>query len=315
MLGNFKEHITNKQRMLDIISTKKELFVVTLKGVIPEKLGMSFINYAPIIRNIEIGNDKSKKKQKKLTQLNTTMGKFMQFSSYYLWYLIYRFGFVIDDVIEMSVFYTNDNGLFTKFTIQLMEERMKAIEQKNDGYGTFCKNILNTEYGKDGKNKSKYSRLIIMNQKKTFFSQYLPDFKGSRAITNNGYIVEKNYKTYSLNSAIQEAVFTLDNDKFWYIKFIYDFIYRSIDLTKIHFIEGDTDSLYYAISGNADEDFHQGFKHVIKDESSTRRMCTSGSIILSYLKKSSLEIKRTFSVLVWRKKDTSCLALLQNAIS
>jgi hypothetical protein len=30
----------------------------------------------------------------------------------------------------MSVFYTNENGLFTKFTIQLMEERMKAIEQK-----------------------------------------------------------------------------------------------------------------------------------------------------------------------------------------
>jgi hypothetical protein len=33
----------------------------------------------------------------------------------------------------MSVFYGNDNGLFTKFTIELMEERMKAIEQKNDG--------------------------------------------------------------------------------------------------------------------------------------------------------------------------------------
>jgi hypothetical protein len=48
--------------MLDIISTKKELFVVTLKGVIPEKWGMSFINYATIIRNIEIEDDKSKTK-------------------------------------------------------------------------------------------------------------------------------------------------------------------------------------------------------------------------------------------------------------
>jgi hypothetical protein len=34
----------------------------------------------------------------------------------------------------------------------------------------------------------------------------------------------------------------------------------------IHFIEGDTDSLYYAISGNPDENSHQGFKHVIRDE-------------------------------------------------
>jgi hypothetical protein len=33
---NFKEYIKNKQRILDIINEKKELFVVTLKGGIPE---------------------------------------------------------------------------------------------------------------------------------------------------------------------------------------------------------------------------------------------------------------------------------------
>jgi hypothetical protein len=69
-----------------------------------------------------------------------------------------------------------------------------------------------------------------------------------------------------VNTAIQEAVFTLDNTKFWYIKFVYDFIYRYIELSKIYFIKGDADSLYYAISENQDEDCHQGFKHVIKDE-------------------------------------------------
>jgi hypothetical protein len=75
--GNFKEHITDKQRMLDIINEKKELFVVTLKRDIPEVRWNEFINYAPTIRNIEIGNSKFKKKQTKLTQLMTTMGKFM----------------------------------------------------------------------------------------------------------------------------------------------------------------------------------------------------------------------------------------------
>jgi hypothetical protein len=134
MAGNFKEYSTDKQRMLDIISAKKELFVVTLKGGIREEWCNEFINYTPIIRNIEIGNYKSKKKQKKLTQLMTTMGLFIPFSSYHLLYLIDRFGFVIDDVTEISLFYANDNGLFTKFTIQLMEERIKAIEQKNYGY-------------------------------------------------------------------------------------------------------------------------------------------------------------------------------------
>jgi hypothetical protein len=69
MPGNFKKYIADKQRMLDIISAKKELFVVTLKGGIPEVRWNEFINYAVIPRNIEIGNDKSKKRQKKLTQL------------------------------------------------------------------------------------------------------------------------------------------------------------------------------------------------------------------------------------------------------
>jgi hypothetical protein len=60
--GKFKEYITDKQRILDIISAKKELFVVTLKRGIPEVRWNEFINYAPIIRNIEMGNDKSRKR-------------------------------------------------------------------------------------------------------------------------------------------------------------------------------------------------------------------------------------------------------------
>jgi hypothetical protein len=36
MSGNLNEYTTEKQRMLDIINEKKELFVVTLKGGIPE---------------------------------------------------------------------------------------------------------------------------------------------------------------------------------------------------------------------------------------------------------------------------------------
>jgi hypothetical protein len=59
--------------MLDIISAKKELFVVTSKGGIPQERWNEFINYAPIIRNIEIENDKLKKKQKKLTKFMTTI--------------------------------------------------------------------------------------------------------------------------------------------------------------------------------------------------------------------------------------------------
>jgi hypothetical protein len=70
--------------MLDIINEKNKQFIVTLKGGIPEVLWNEFINYTPIIKNIEIGNCRFKNKQTKLTQLMTAMGKFMSFSNYYL---------------------------------------------------------------------------------------------------------------------------------------------------------------------------------------------------------------------------------------
>jgi hypothetical protein len=63
-----------------------------------------------------------------------------------------------------------------------------------------------------------------------------------------------NEDKYIVDTALQEAVFTLYNAKFWYIKFVYDFIYKCIDMKKVHFIEGDTDDLYYTISGDPEKD-------------------------------------------------------------
>jgi hypothetical protein len=85
-------------------------------------------------------------------------------------------------------------------------------------------------------------------------------------LNEDKYIVEKNYRSYTVDTALQEAVFTLDNVKFWYIKFVYDFMYKCIDMRKVNFIEGDTDSLCYAISGDPEKDCHQEFEHIIKDE-------------------------------------------------
>jgi hypothetical protein len=39
-----------------------------------------------------------------------------------------------------------------------------------------------------------------------------------------------------------------------------------IDHTRFHDVEGDTDSLYFAISGSKNESIIQGFKHIITDE-------------------------------------------------
>jgi hypothetical protein len=41
---------------------------------------------------------------------------------------------------------------------------------------------------------------------------------------------------------------------------------KFLDHTRFHYVEGDTDSLYFAISGSKNEDINQGFKHIITDE-------------------------------------------------
>jgi hypothetical protein len=53
--------------------------------------------------------------------------------------------------------------------IEDVTESMKAVQQKNEGYGTFCKNNLNLNavYGKDEMSKSKYRKLVVMDRNKT----------------------------------------------------------------------------------------------------------------------------------------------------
>jgi hypothetical protein len=97
-------------------------------------------------------------------------------------------------------------------------------------------------------------------------AQCFPNFKGARQLNEEKYIVEKNYIYYTVDTALQEAMFTLDNAKFWYIRFVYDFMYKCTYMRKVYFIEEDTVSLYYAISGDPEKDCHQRFEHVIKDE-------------------------------------------------
>jgi hypothetical protein len=40
-------------------------------------------------------------------------------------------------------------------------------------------------------------------------------------------------------------------------------MYKCLDITRIHFVEGDTDSMYWAVAGDITESNTQGFKHVL----------------------------------------------------
>jgi hypothetical protein len=115
-------------------------------------------------------------------------------------------------------------------------------------------------------NEENFTKNKILNREKTFLQQLAPNFVSTKKLGVDTYQVEVLPQSYRCDTSIIQGFFTLDNAKFWYLNFIYNFMYKCIDMTKVHFIEGDTDSMYWAVSGNPEENNKQGFKYVIEDE-------------------------------------------------
>lgn len=281
MPGRVEGVFKDKDICRSIINRRNILFLATIKGHIDERYINEFINFAPIFRNIDILTNKEmigeymfdhmekhelprNKKERKLTQLLSTHGEFMNFTSYYLWFLIDRCHFIVDDIESVITF--TAHKAFNNFVETFMNERIKSLEAKNKGKELFCKISLNGSYGYDGMNTEKYSKVKLCDKRKAQLKQLYDNFISTRELNEDLYAVNMNPKTFKCNTCLQEAVFTLDNAKFWYLNFIYNFMYKCLDMDKIHFIEGDTDSSYWAISGNPNEDYHQRFKYVIKDQ-------------------------------------------------
>ncbi|KAI5546883.1 CBG23764 family [Trichomonas vaginalis G3] len=275
------ESTAQKAMALGIIKKKQELFVTEVKGHIDEKYINDYINFLPIIRNLDIVTNEETigsfmynymktnnilvdQKQRKLTQLASTHGEYMSFSSYYLWYLIDRFHFIIDDVKSILTF--AKNTCFHDFANEFMRVRQEAELNGNKGKSLFCKISLNGSYGYDAMNTQNYTKSKIMEEDKARMACMSQMFKNIREIGDNVYQVMMKDKYYRCDTCLQEAFFTLDNAKYWYLVFIYDFMYKCMDTNKFHFIEGDTDSSYWAIAGDPNLPNTQAFQAIIIDK-------------------------------------------------
>jgi hypothetical protein len=149
---------------------------------------------------------------------------------------------------------------------EFMNKRQIAIAYENFGVNMFSKINMNGSYGYDGMNTEKYTRISICDLQQTITKQCLGNFCGTRQLNDDTFAVELDPETCGCKTPLQEAVFTLDNAKFWYLTFYYNFMCKCLDMEHIHVVELDTDSLYLAIAGNPDKDYHQRFEAVIKDK-------------------------------------------------
>jgi hypothetical protein len=269
-----------KREAIRNIMKKEKLFIAEVIGHIDDDHLNEFINFPPIFRNIDINLDAATlgqymydfvkqfskgKQERKLTMILSTHGEYMSFSSYYLWFLIDRCHFIIDDI--RSIMYFSKHTGFHEFVNQFMSKRCEATDAGNKGMETFCKMSMNGSYGYDGKNTEKYSQVSIVNRDGCYQKHRLDNYVSTQRITDDCYIISTKKRNYSCDTCIQESYFTLDNAKYWYLNFVYNFMYKCLDMNRMHFIEGDTDSAYWAVAGSVEDDIHQGFKHVISNQS------------------------------------------------
>ncbi len=294
MPGSFVRRIDvkdnqSKQKAIDIITSKtrfqpnpKHLFIAKVKLVCPASKINYFINFPPVFRNINIKNEESvigsymysylqehklaslDKEERKLTMLLDTYGEYMTFSNYYLWFLLDH-GLVLEDVKSVSIYEAHTG--FREFVTTFMKKRQDIIAGKSNGNEKFYKISMNGSYGYDGMNTEKFCKVKICDTNKAYQYIISQTYVNGAQLNDDLFIIQQQPKTYHCTTCLQESFWTLDNAKFWYCTFYYDFMNRCLDMNRLHFIEGDTDSAYFAISGNKDETPSQLFNNIIKDES------------------------------------------------
>ena len=188
---------------------------------------------------------------------------YMYFTSYYLWFLIDTFGFVVEDVQWIATFTKHDK--FNNFVNDCMTRRQEAKINKDKVGDLHFKNMMNSSYGYDSMRTDKYNKIEIVSKRKAFDANRNPYHLDTVDLGNNKYLIVKQCQSYKIDTPIHCAAFTLDNAKFWYLNFIYNFLNKCLDMNCVHFVEGDTDSQYWAVSGDVSDNSKQGFKYVIKD--------------------------------------------------
>ncbi|KAA6386419.1 MAG: hypothetical protein EZS28_018055, partial [Streblomastix strix] len=130
----------------------------------------------------------------------------------------------------------------------------------------FYKLIINSSYGYDTLNTEKFGKIKMLDKAGTFIAQHHPNHMGTKLISANTFAVQTKPKTATCFTSIQSGVFTLDNAKYWYLNYIYNFMYKYLDRKRFQFVLADTDSIYIAVAGDPAKDCHQQFESIVTDK-------------------------------------------------
>ncbi|KAA6385721.1 MAG: hypothetical protein EZS28_018750 [Streblomastix strix] len=169
----------------------------------------------------------------------------MSNDSYELWFLIDYCNLIIDGIDLIALF---DKHLgFESFACTMMSKIQDAINQHNDSKSLYYKQILNSAFGGEGLNNTKFDKISFNNARYASIKQLNQCHKATRKLSDDiynsdgevieeaQYMVSESPRQFKCNKPLQEVIFTLDN-------------------SKVHFCNMDTDSMYLAIAGSQIEE-------------------------------------------------------------
>jgi hypothetical protein len=148
----------------------------------------------------------------------------------------------------------------------MMNRRIQYMNMGNSCGEKYCKMTINSSYGFDALNEEMYTHTKIVDKNKALVSVRRQDSSGMRQIDDDNYIVSYNPRTYKCKTCLQCAFFTLDNAKFWFLNFLYNFIQKFVDIDKVMVIYCDTDCMTFAVSGDPHRGLDRGCEEVVKDK-------------------------------------------------
>ncbi|KAA6397143.1 MAG: hypothetical protein EZS28_007328 [Streblomastix strix] len=160
----------------------------------------------------------------------------------------------------------------------MMSKRQDVISQHNDSKSQYNKQILNSAFGREGQNHAMFDKISFNNARQALLKQLKQDHKATKKLSDDiynsdvglieeaQYMVSESIRQFKCNKPLQEAVFTLNNSKFWYLNFVYNFLQKCVDMDRVHFCNMDTESMYLSIVGSQIEGYKQGLKYVISDQ-------------------------------------------------
>jgi hypothetical protein len=91
--------------------------------------------------------------------------------------------------------------------------------------------VLNSSYGFDIKNNENFDKVKICTYNQTNLH--------TNQISDDLFMVHYKPKSFKCDTPIQCGYFTLDNAKFAYLSFYYEFLTKCMDMNRIHAIEGE----------------------------------------------------------------------------